>query len=443
METRLKKNPALGTPVSYAQIDLKMQTRRKKLTLTTKPALVNRMIVVCINGASICWAAAETDTQSTNFDSSALKKQLLIFQELDLELSKEKKMKKCLPCFLVLLLWGLPAFGEFTPADKATISDMIYAGTKAYEIVFYVGQEIKENGSNPTLKPALVSAGKNCWNVAEEIKEATSWLVGSVPTNRFPNPDKSPENRIAKALHHWQRGAGPYRRGACEAAIQSAIDAGATTDEIQIYAGRNLTSIQRMYEQAVLIGEGDFVDREPPEWPFLVRRASDNEGVHGDFERATNLIAQGMDYLIDSAYHVFSSYEDGTNPTADAYVRNFLIAWKDLMIRVTRIQMMGYKIGITEAQQEPFTRLNDSLELALSNELSANNVQAAQRFGLAKMVREYAGEAEATRHLHDALRRWADGWFKALDVWSWEALRFACINNEGVGCESTRGDPTQ
>ena len=36
--------------MSYAQIDLKLQPRRKKLLLTTKPALVNRMIIVCING---------------------------------------------------------------------------------------------------------------------------------------------------------------------------------------------------------------------------------------------------------------------------------------------------------------------------------------------------------------------------------------------------------
>ncbi len=32
-------------------------------------------------GAPICWAAAESDTQSTIFDSSALKKQLLIFRK--------------------------------------------------------------------------------------------------------------------------------------------------------------------------------------------------------------------------------------------------------------------------------------------------------------------------------------------------------------------------
>jgi hypothetical protein len=32
------------------QIDLKLQLRRKKLILTTKPALVNRMIIDCING---------------------------------------------------------------------------------------------------------------------------------------------------------------------------------------------------------------------------------------------------------------------------------------------------------------------------------------------------------------------------------------------------------
>ena len=30
-------------------------------------------------GASICWAAAEADTQFANFDLSALEKQLLIF----------------------------------------------------------------------------------------------------------------------------------------------------------------------------------------------------------------------------------------------------------------------------------------------------------------------------------------------------------------------------
>ena len=32
------------------QIDLKWQSRRKKSSLSTKPALANRMIVVCING---------------------------------------------------------------------------------------------------------------------------------------------------------------------------------------------------------------------------------------------------------------------------------------------------------------------------------------------------------------------------------------------------------
>ena len=36
--------------MSCAQIDLQLQPRRKKLILTSKPALVNRMIIVCING---------------------------------------------------------------------------------------------------------------------------------------------------------------------------------------------------------------------------------------------------------------------------------------------------------------------------------------------------------------------------------------------------------
>ena len=37
-------------PVSYAQTGLKLQTRRKKISLTTKPALVIRMSIVCANG---------------------------------------------------------------------------------------------------------------------------------------------------------------------------------------------------------------------------------------------------------------------------------------------------------------------------------------------------------------------------------------------------------
>ncbi len=45
-----KKNPAAGKPVSYAQIDLKFHPRRKKLILTTKPALVIRKLIVCVNG---------------------------------------------------------------------------------------------------------------------------------------------------------------------------------------------------------------------------------------------------------------------------------------------------------------------------------------------------------------------------------------------------------
>jgi len=49
-ETYLKKNPAASKAVSYAQNGLKLQPRRKKLILTTKPALVNRMIIDCING---------------------------------------------------------------------------------------------------------------------------------------------------------------------------------------------------------------------------------------------------------------------------------------------------------------------------------------------------------------------------------------------------------
>jgi len=44
------KNQAASKAVSYAQNGLKLQPRRKKLILTTKPALVNRMLIVCING---------------------------------------------------------------------------------------------------------------------------------------------------------------------------------------------------------------------------------------------------------------------------------------------------------------------------------------------------------------------------------------------------------
>jgi hypothetical protein len=44
-----RKNPAAGKTVIYAQTVLKLHCQQKKLILTTKPALVNRIIVVDID----------------------------------------------------------------------------------------------------------------------------------------------------------------------------------------------------------------------------------------------------------------------------------------------------------------------------------------------------------------------------------------------------------
>jgi hypothetical protein len=65
--------------VSYAQIGLKLQSRRKKLILTTKPALFIQMDIVCVNGRFNMRAAYEANTQFTIFDLPKLKKQCLIF----------------------------------------------------------------------------------------------------------------------------------------------------------------------------------------------------------------------------------------------------------------------------------------------------------------------------------------------------------------------------
>ena len=48
METHLYKNPAPGKAVRYAQLGLKLQSRCKKLILTTKLALVIQMVIVCV-----------------------------------------------------------------------------------------------------------------------------------------------------------------------------------------------------------------------------------------------------------------------------------------------------------------------------------------------------------------------------------------------------------
>jgi len=65
--------------VSYAQTGLKLQSRRKKISLTAKLALVIQMDIVCANRRSICWVEAEADTQFEIFDLFAFKKQCLIF----------------------------------------------------------------------------------------------------------------------------------------------------------------------------------------------------------------------------------------------------------------------------------------------------------------------------------------------------------------------------
>jgi hypothetical protein len=48
IETYLLKIPTAGIPVSYAQNGLKLQPRRKKLFLTTNPALVTWMIIASV-----------------------------------------------------------------------------------------------------------------------------------------------------------------------------------------------------------------------------------------------------------------------------------------------------------------------------------------------------------------------------------------------------------
>ena len=66
--------------MSYARICLNSQFQLKKSILTTKPASVIRLgIGSVLIDASISGASAEADTQFSIFDSSTLKKQLLIF----------------------------------------------------------------------------------------------------------------------------------------------------------------------------------------------------------------------------------------------------------------------------------------------------------------------------------------------------------------------------
>jgi len=50
LKSTFKKNPAEAIAVSYAQIVLDCQFHRKKLVLTTKPALVIQADIVCVNG---------------------------------------------------------------------------------------------------------------------------------------------------------------------------------------------------------------------------------------------------------------------------------------------------------------------------------------------------------------------------------------------------------
>ena len=66
--------PLVEKAMSY----LYFQFHRKKLILTTKPALVQDGCGCRLIGVSICWDATETDSQFTVFDLPMLKMQCLI-----------------------------------------------------------------------------------------------------------------------------------------------------------------------------------------------------------------------------------------------------------------------------------------------------------------------------------------------------------------------------
>lgn len=354
-------------------------------------------------------------------------------------------MKNFIVGLVVLFLGTSYSFAEFSVQEKNKVIRMRSVCDSARYIMFYAGDELKQN-QNSNVWPLAINVALKAYDVQYECQFAINNLIGSlstdIPENNPLTVALTPEHRVSQAQFYWNRAVGGYLNGQLQVALDNLKANGAITAGILVYSDRNhMSNINSAYED-VVIQEGTFVSRETAQYPFLVRRTSDNVGVHGHFEVSTEEEAQGIGYLMASQREMLEGLQqwDVALPqTVRTAARGMLLSFKDLMIRTGEVQLSTFGI-LGSAEQ--FSRLLEANRDAL---IGVGLALRTQGMGALKTILQNAmssGQVAASDDLAEALEKFADGWGLAVDKWTWDSIRFPCISGyESVGCQ--QGNPVE
>lgn len=332
----------------------------------------------------------------------------------------------------VLLFVACAASAEFTTQEKAEIQKIVDAQSEARWIVFYCMDGLR-SAIEPE-KPLFVDLCTKSYNLANELRLALNSIL-TLPV--FNADDQEVLNadatlRVARAQTYLDRAFGGYRNIPVRDAIEALLAIGAPLNP---YAGNRLNWAEADYA-SINLECCSFADWKLVDWPFLVRRASDGAGVHGDFEKAKSNEATGRNYINFAMGEVIKTVA-AMPYTPQLYLgtRNFSLFWKDNMARLDAVHLISF--GMAEGNgADPFARLFAAQEKALP--LGGSGLRGMLMFSLGPVVQHMAehgdGGTGAAAHLAEAVEKTGDGWFFAIDNWSWNATRFPCLEPTAVGC---------
>lgn len=347
---------------------------------------------------------------------------------------------------LALLLVAAPVAAEFSDEEKYTASQLAQFSVSLANVAYYVADEARSSG-NASNHALYSGALVDCLEAGREAWQAAGWIVGSVSINGNTPDVNDPDVRLERAEHFFSRVPGDL--STCRDSIDDMIAAGASTYGLATIARDRIIPHLEGAHPALLADLQDaigpdgsavgFLDPDPPEWPFFVRRPpAFVVGLHGDFEVAVELVGRGIGYFHDAALRVALAWRDQPYAGGESDVRSYMLQFRDGMRKAHTAQMIHYHFIPCDArtkactpdqvdppQADQFSRLLEALDQARQ---WAKHFRNGQQFYMTDLL-------DAGYDLSSALERQADGWFNGVDEYVWEAQRFPCIEGYPSRCE--------
>lgn len=335
--------------------------------------------------------------------------------------------------FAMLLAASRFASAEFTTAGKTEIQKINSLMRDAGTLVFYAGNALKR--CTPERKDLCVNYLGATVGMYDELRIALNYALGlrSFAGQSQVQLNDDVSYRINGAKIYLSRALGGYKDGGVERTWKALVDSGDDTYELVVFADRTLKTMRSRYAAISLLPE-DMADWKMPDWPFFVRRALDGAGVHGNFEQAKQHLAQGRGYIMSAMYQLLSVVSKMPyTPAMYGGVRNFTLGFRDTMNALADVHLQGFGVFVPS---DPFARLLASNEDALVR--GGSGARGLFMFSLRSPVRYMSEHGDfgtgAAENMAEAVEKLADGWGHAIDFWTWESLRFPCLESTAVGC---------